>query len=79
MALLLRESISQLSGVSLPYPTQANAVFVKTSSAVLGYLRSKGWRFYEFIGGAARFMTSWDTTREDVSALARDFFEATNK
>jgi len=36
-------------------------------------LHRRGWRFYTFIGsGGARFMCSWDTTQEDVEALAAD-------
>jgi len=31
---------------------------------------------YEFIGGSSRFMCSWDTTPDDVGALASDFREA---
>jgi threonine aldolase len=33
-------------------------------------LRSAGWHFYSFIGtGGARFMCSWQTTKEDVQRL----------
>jgi threonine aldolase len=35
-------------------------------------LRARGWRFYTFIGGAARFMFAWDTEPERVAELAAD-------
>jgi threonine aldolase len=28
---------------------------------ILSALRARGWSFYTFIGGAARFMFAWDT------------------
>ena len=33
-------------------------------------LKSAGWAYYTFIGGAARFVCSWATRDEDVEALA---------
>lgn len=76
MAALLREQLSALPGVRFPYPTQANSVFVEAAPEVFAALRGQGWMFYEFIGGAARFMCSWDTTADDVSALTADFRNA---
>jgi len=73
MAMALRDELSALPDLRFPYPSQANSVFVEASPAVFSGLRDRGWRFYEFIGGAARFMCSWDTTQQDVSALAADF------
>jgi threonine aldolase len=54
-------------------PTEANSVFVRMQPAQSEALRARGWRFYEFIGaGGARLMCSWDTTEEDVRAIAAD-------
>jgi threonine aldolase len=50
----------------------ANAVFVTTSDKVLNGLRQRGWKFYTFIGGAARFMFSWDSSLERIDELCRD-------
>jgi threonine aldolase len=47
-------------------------VFITTSDEVLGRIRARGWRFYTFIGGAARFMFAWDADMERVDALATD-------
>ena len=42
------------------FPVQANAVFVRMPEAKIAALRDRGWRFYTFIGGGARFMFAWD-------------------
>ena len=39
-------------------------------------LRARGWRFYTFIGGGARFMFAWDTDVARVEALAADIRDA---
>jgi threonine aldolase len=38
-------------------------------------LRTRGWHFYTFIGGAARFMFGWDTDLKRIDALCRDLKE----
>jgi len=35
-------------------------------------LRDRGWQFYTFIGGGARFMFAWDTAPQRVDELAAD-------
>ncbi len=40
-----------------------------------GKLRARGWRFYTFIGGAARFMFAWDSDRGRIDQLVRDLRE----
>ncbi|MBB4198417.1 threonine aldolase [Rhodoblastus sphagnicola] len=72
----LSEKIQGLPDVSLMFPVEANAVFLKAPAAVLDVLRTKGWRFYTFIGGAARFMFAWDADPAVVDALASDIVEA---
>jgi threonine aldolase len=64
--------IEAIPGVNLSQPVEANAVFVQAESEMLERLRSAGWKFYTFIGGAARFMFAWDTDPERVDALCRD-------
>jgi IS5 family transposase len=39
-------------------------------TAVNDHLKSKGWAYYVFIGGGARFMCSWATTHDEVAELA---------
>lgn len=64
--------IGALEGLDLMFPVEANAVFLKAPAALLDGLREKGWRFYTFIGGGARFMFAWDADRTQVDALAAD-------
>ena len=64
--------IADISGVQIVGTVEANAVFVSAPEEVLQQLRARGWRFYTFIGGAARFMFSWDSKPERARALARD-------
>lgn len=69
MARKLADGLRQVPGVQLLHEVQANAVFATLSSEVENRLRSAGWKFYQFIGGGARFMCSWKTTSEEVEAL----------
>ena len=39
-------------------------------------LKAKGWAFYSFIGGGARFMCSWATQLEAIEHLAHDIGES---
>ena len=72
-ARLLAELVSDVPGVSLMFPVEANGVFLQMSEAALETLRAQGWRFYTFIGaGGARFMCSWDTEEQRVRQLAAD-------
>jgi threonine aldolase len=72
-AQLLAELVSDIPGVSLMFPVQANGVFLQMSEPALEILRGQGWRFYTFIGaGGARFMCSWDTDEARVRQLAGD-------
>ena len=71
MARQLADGLRQIDGVGVP-PPQANAVFARLPAAVVHGLRAKGWGFYEFIGGTARFMCSWATSVEAVEALVAD-------
>ena len=72
----LSESLAEIPGVTLVHPTEANAVFVELPERVVTTLHNRGWVFYTFIGsGHCRFMCSWATTDEDISALSNDIRE----
>lgn len=76
-ARLLASRLQKIPGIVLRHPCQANAVFVDMPEPVIAELRRRGWTFYTFIGsGSARFMCSWQTTTEEVEALARDMDQA---
>lgn len=64
--------IRDIPGVKITQPVEANAVFVEADDEVFESLRGCGWRFYTFIGGAARFMFAWDSAPARVDELARD-------
>jgi threonine aldolase len=67
--------ITGLPGVRIMQPVEANAVFVSAPDDVLERLRSRGWRFYTFIGGAARFMFAWDTDPSRIDAFCDELKE----
>lgn len=70
------DGIASLAGVELMAPVEANAVFLRLSDSVSRRLRERGWEFYTFIGGGARFMFAWDALSERIDALAKDVREA---
>jgi threonine aldolase len=67
--------IAAIPGIRLAQPVEANAVFVSAAEAILERVRSRGWKFYTFIGGAARFMFSWDTDPKRMEDFCRDLRE----
>ncbi len=67
--------IDGIPGVRLAQPVEANAVFLEADDEVFAQLRARGWSFYNFIGGAARFMFAWDSDLARVNALVRDLRE----
>ena len=76
MARVLADGITQIDGVELMFPVEANAVFAKLPPFLEQGLREKGWLFYNFIGaGGSRLMCSWDTGLHDVEALVNDCTE----
>ena len=68
-ARLLAELLGGIPGVEIARPVAANAVFAFLSAEVKTRLQKAGWRYYEFIGGATRLMTSWQTSDQDVLAF----------
>ncbi len=75
-ARFLEEKLQGLPGVIQLFPREANSLFLKLSQRIKDGLQKRGWRFYTFIGaGGARFMCSWDTTRESLEGLVQDFRE----
>jgi len=75
-AKLLNAQVADFPGVAeLLFPVQSNAVFLRLAPVLDEFLLSRGWKYYHFIGGGARFMCSWQTQPEDVEALMDDFRE----
>jgi threonine aldolase len=71
----LMADVADVREFELMFPVEANAVFLRASADRLEGLRQRGWQFYTFIGGGARFMFAWDSDAARVDALARDIRE----
>ena len=66
------ERVAGIAHVTIASAVDANTVFLAAPEAILDALRGRGWKFYTFIGGAARFMFAWDADRARIDALVRD-------
>jgi threonine aldolase len=64
--------IAGLPKVKQAFPVDANSVFLHAPQQILDGLHRRGWHFYSFIGGAARFMFAWDADPAWVDRLADD-------
>lgn len=71
----LEASLRQLEGIVLPYPRQANSVFVRLPLELENGLAKRGWSVLIMPDGNARFTCSWDTQDTELKALIRDFEE----
>jgi threonine aldolase len=69
------QQVTGIQNVKVVSRAEANSVFLEASDAILNRVRARGWRFYTFIGGAARFMFAWDSDRSRIDALVRDLRE----
>ncbi len=65
-------AVAGVPGVRALFPVEANAVFLSLPPVMAEGLRARGWRFYTFIGGGARFMFAWDAMDERVDELIAD-------
>src|SRR6516165_8923854 len=63
------EQIGSIPELQTSSRSQANAVFLTAPTQIIEALRERGWKFYTFIGGSARFMFSWDTKLERIDEL----------
>lgn len=70
MARRLAEGVTQIPGVTLAYPTEANGVFAVLPPPVTAAVREL-YPFYVWdeSTGVVRWMTSFDTTESDVDGL----------
>src|SRR6476620_9100925 len=59
-------------GVTIAHPVDANSVFARLHDEQREGLRRAGWELYEFIGGASRFVCSWQTSEADIDAVVAD-------
>lgn len=76
MARYFEHELRQIEGVRFLFEVEANAVFIELGPTILENLRLKGWLFYTFIGeGGARFVFSWNSTKERIDELIKDIKE----
>lgn len=71
--------VAGIPGIRINGVVEANAVFVEASDAILNKIRLRGWSFYTFIGGAARFMFAWDTDIARIDKLCNDLKECADR
>jgi threonine aldolase len=77
MAELMHKKLSEIPGIKILFPRQANSVFVQLPEDAIQAMYKRGWMFYSFIGkGGCRLMCSWDTTKEDVTGFVKDLKKA---
>ncbi len=69
------ERAAVIPHITVVSPAEANTVFLEAAEEILERLRGRGWKFYTFIGGAARFMFAWDADLKRVDALLSDLRE----
>ena len=76
MAQRLAAAVTEIPGVRLTQPVQANGVFAILPPGAAERLQ-QSWLFYTWdeSTGEVRWMCSWDTTEEDVDAFAADVAE----
>jgi threonine aldolase len=73
----LTRQLSALPGIELPFPCQANAVFLCMRDSLVKQLHARGWRFYKFIEpDIYRVMCSWSVTEEAINDFVADVKEA---
>ncbi len=65
----LAAELASVDGIEIIRPVQANAVFASLSAEAEARLQAANWRYYRFIGGAARFMCSWSTTDAEIDEI----------
>lgn len=71
MAALLAERVSRFSGLTITRPVQTNAVFAQLPPASIAELQRQ-YDFYVWDEDAneVRWMSSWDTTEQDIEQFA---------
>ncbi len=71
MAARLADAVSDVPGVQITRPVQANAVFaILPPSVIVSLQREYPFYVWDEAAGEVRWMCSWDTTEEDVDGFA---------
>ena len=64
----LADGLSALDGVDLAQPRDGNEVFLRMAPAIAARLEAAGAGFYAWPDGSARFVASWCTRSEEITA-----------
>lgn len=73
-------ALSELPGLELVFPRQANAVFLRMPEKLVSALHERGWHFYKFLEpDIYRLMCSWAAREEITSAFVADARELLGK
>ena len=76
MAKRLAEGVSAIPGVTVVYPVEANGVFALLPPGVAKALQQEHYFYvWDEDSGVVRWMTSFDTTAEDVDGFVRSLSE----
>jgi threonine aldolase len=67
------QRLARTAADRLAEPVEANELFVRLNPEEASGLRAAGFQFYDWEGGTARFVVSWDQPESDIAALARAF------
>jgi threonine aldolase len=71
---LLHQGVRRL-GIPVAYPVDTNGIFARIPAPVAEALRAKRF-FYDWEGGLVRWMTSWDSSDEDIQEFLADLAAA---
>lgn len=59
----------EAAGFPLVHPVDGNEVFVKAPKETIQHLQSRDVQFYAWPDGSCRFVTSWNTADEEITAF----------
>jgi threonine aldolase len=72
MAKTLAEKLTQLPGITLCHPVEANEIFVQMPEQVIDNLLADGFQFYRWYGDDStivRLVTAFNTEKKEIAAL----------
>jgi threonine aldolase len=73
----LEAAVRDIGGIELAYPVRSNAIFARMPQSAATAARAKSF-FYDWEGDLQRWMTSFDTTEQDIDEFALILREAMN-
>lgn len=62
--------LAQAASDRLMHPVEANELFIRLTAAEAAALRAQGFDFYDWGEGAARLVTNWASTPDEVAKLS---------